>query len=127
MRIEKTLLLLVFGFFLLLASSTVSRAQEVFPRAETPYSQVKESAGVALFPNPARDFVTVSLEDLELENPTFEVYSIIGNNMELNYEQNANGTYSIDVRGIRPGYYILIVRDNDTLFRQALRFRKQES
>ncbi|MFA0961316.1 T9SS type A sorting domain-containing protein [Roseivirga sp. BDSF3-8] len=126
MRIEKILLSLTFGFVLLFAGTSVSHAQEVFPQPEAPYSQVKETRGVMLYPNPTEDFLKVSLEDLDLQDPTFEVYSIIGNNLQLDYELNPNGTYSIDVRGIRPGYYILIVRDRGSLFKQAMRFRKQE-
>jgi hypothetical protein len=126
MRIERTLLLLIFGFFLFLAGTSVSYAQEVFPRSESPYSQPREEKGVIVYPNPSVDFLQVSLEDLELEDPTFEVYSIIGNNLMLDYEMNPDGTYSIDLRGIRHGYYILIVRDRGTLFKQAIRFRKKE-
>ncbi|MGB3184191.1 MAG: T9SS type A sorting domain-containing protein [Cyclobacteriaceae bacterium] len=127
MRIERTILLLFFGFFLLLAGTSVSHAQEVFPGSESPYSQLRESKGVMLYPNPSEDFLQVSLKELELEDPTFEVYSIIGNNQMLDYEMNPDGTYSIDLRSIRQGYYILIVRDRGSLFKQAIRFRKKES
>ncbi|MGB5980042.1 MAG: T9SS type A sorting domain-containing protein, partial [Cyclobacteriaceae bacterium] len=82
---------------------------------------------VMLYPNPSEDFLQVSLKELELEDPTFEVYSIIGNNQMLDYEMNPDGTYSIDLRSIRQGYYILIVRDRGSLFKQAIRFRKKES
>ena len=45
--------------------------------------------------------------------------------MEFDLEQMSAVNYKANVKELKPGYYLLIVKDNTTRFRKAFKFRKQ--
>ncbi|MDZ7608909.1 MAG: T9SS type A sorting domain-containing protein [Cyclobacteriaceae bacterium] len=85
---------------------------------------LKQPFDVELFPNPSVDFLNISVSDPELKNPQFDVYTVIGNKLTFQVEQQGSTKYKINVQDFSPGYYLLIVRDPVTRANRAFKFRK---
>lgn len=80
---------------------------------------------IEIFPNPAEDFLTIYIENSTLENVEFEMYSIIGNSLDIKYEKINSSNYKIDVKEINPGYYFIVVKDDMKRFNKSFKFQKK--
>jgi hypothetical protein len=80
---------------------------------------------VDLYPNPASDFLNVTLKNSQLKNVEFEVYNIIGNKMEFEIDAVNADNYKLNVKEFHSGYYLLILKDPVSRFNKAYKFRKQ--
>jgi len=86
---------------------------------------VKVKVKVDVFPNPTSDFLTVDFSKLNLKNPKIEIRNIVGSQMRIFEEKLSKGKHRVDVKGYPPGYYLVIVKDDRTKFRQTVRFSKK--
>jgi len=80
---------------------------------------------VDLYPNPAIDFLNVTLKNSQLKNVEFEIYNIIGNKMDFEIDAVNANNYKINVKEFHSGYYLLILKDPVSRFNKAYKFRKQ--
>jgi hypothetical protein len=80
---------------------------------------------VALYPNPATEYLTVTIDHFDLKNVEFELYNIIGNNLSVDVDEISRGKYKINVGNINPGYYLLVIRDPVKRFNKAYKFQKK--
>lgn len=80
---------------------------------------------IEIYPNPAEDFLTITIENSTLEDVEFEMYSIIGNSLDIKYEKINNSNYKIDVKEINPGYYFIVVKDDMKRFNRSFKFQKK--
>ncbi|MDQ3393287.1 MAG: T9SS type A sorting domain-containing protein [Bacteroidota bacterium] len=122
MCIEKKLLL----YFILTLTVSLEALAQV-PTTDMPAYQNKEINTknlVEIYPNPTVDFLHVEIKESELVNVGFEMYNIIGNNIKVSYEQIGQSLYKIPVKDLANGYYMLIVKDDETRYRKAFKFMK---
>jgi len=80
---------------------------------------------IEVYPNPAIDFLNIDVKSEELVRVDFEVYDIIGNSIEVNPEKLTTNKYRVPVGDLHSGYYMLIVKDPYSRFRQIFKFGKQ--
>ena len=80
---------------------------------------------VALYPNPATEYLTVIFDHFNLKNVEFELYNIIGNNLKVDVDEISRGKYKINVGNFNPGYYLLVIRDPVKRFNKAYKFQKK--
>ena len=117
--------------FLLLISLQLSFAQQIsiddntseLPKLKK--ESLKIETEVELYPNPAIEFLNVSLKNSQLKDVRFEMYNIIGNKIDLEIDMVSSDNYKINVKEFHSGYYLLIIRDPITRFNKAFKFRKQ--
>lgn len=119
----------VIGLALLLMGSTAvaQTADDKSIAAESSFKQAPSldlKNQVEIYPNPAVEFLIVEIKDSELSNVEFEMHSIIGNTIKIEPEEIARDTYKISVKNFNNGYYFLIVKDDYTRFKKAIKFLK---
>ena len=67
---------------------TVSTAESNVKVVEDPFRQLNE---VDLYPNPAVDYLTVQISNMNLANVSFEIRSLLGSRMNVIAEDLGNG------------------------------------
>jgi len=80
---------------------------------------------VELYPNPAIEFLTITLKNSQLKDVQFEMYNIIGNKLNLELDVLSSDSYKINVKELHSGYYLLIIKDPISRYNKAFKFRKQ--
>lgn len=63
---------------------------------------------VELFPNPAQDHLSVNISESGFMQ--IEVYSIIGNQMNVSSVKTGSSQYRVDISTLPAGYYLLMVK-----------------
>ncbi|MDQ3535854.1 MAG: T9SS type A sorting domain-containing protein [Bacteroidota bacterium] len=79
---------------------------------------------VDIYPNPTSDFLHVEIKESELITVGFEMYNIIGSKIKVSFEQVGKNHFKIPVEDLANGYYVLIVKDDETRYRKAFKFMK---
>tara|TARA_R110001592_G_scaffold36070_5_gene121893 strand:+ start:2260 stop:2637 length:378 start_codon:yes stop_codon:yes gene_type:complete len=80
---------------------------------------------VEVFPNPTSDFLTIDLSKLDLKQPKIEIRNIIGSKMEMTSEDLGDKKHRVDVTSYPRGYYLVLVKDEQSKFQQTIRFSKK--
>tara|TARA_R110000823_G_scaffold315703_1_gene450760 strand:- start:51932 stop:52309 length:378 start_codon:yes stop_codon:yes gene_type:complete len=80
---------------------------------------------VEVFPNPTSDFLTIDLSKLDLKKPKIEIRNIIGSKMEMTSEDLGDKKHRVDVTSYPRGYYLVLVKDDQSKFQQTIRFSKK--
>lgn len=80
---------------------------------------------VEVFPNPTSDYLTIDLSKLELKKPKIEIRNIIGSKMDLDIDEAGNKRFRVDVTAYPRGYYLVLVKDDQSKFQQTVRFSKK--
>jgi len=112
---------LVASLVLTLAVSFQSMAQDRQGLRAVNDTKVK----VEVFPNPTTNYLTVDLSKLSLNDPKIEIRNIIGSKMVARTENLGLKKYRVDVQDYPPGYYLVLVRDDQKQFQQTVRFSKK--
>ena len=81
---------------------------------------------VKMYPNPASDFMALTIMNATLKAPQVGVYSIIGNKMQVEIEEHQTNMFSIDLRNLPTGYYLLVIKDTEAKFNKTYKFLKRE-
>jgi hypothetical protein len=79
---------------------------------------------VDLYPNPATEFLNVTLNNAQLKNVEIEMYNIIGNKLDFELDRTKLNSYKINVKDLHSGYYLLLVKDPISRYNKAFKFRK---
>jgi hypothetical protein len=88
-------------------------------------NSLSEVNKVEIFPNPSVDFLNVEINNTRMNKPVLELYSIIGNVMKVELEKISDNKFRINVSSIPAGYYLLSIRDEQTLFKETYKFLKR--
>jgi hypothetical protein len=80
---------------------------------------------VEVFPNPTTDFLTIDLSKLNLKKPNIEIRNIIGSKMSMTKEDAGDKKIRVDVTSYPRGYYLVLVKDDQSKFQQTIRFSKK--
>ena len=94
------------------------------PKLKTQSLRIETS--VELFPNPADEYLNIFLvNNSRLKNVEVEMFNIIGNRVDFELEQVASNKFKANVKELKSGYYLVIVKDPVVRFNKAYKFRKQ--
>lgn len=80
---------------------------------------------VEIYPNPSVKYIVVEIKNSELYDVEFELRSIIGNKLNVIPENIGQDKYRFNVKSFAPGYYFVVVKDDNTQFKQAHKFLKK--
>ncbi|MFY0599511.1 MAG: T9SS type A sorting domain-containing protein [Cyclobacteriaceae bacterium] len=119
------LIILSFALFFSLVGYTQGEDESVVSAERTivvePFNVTNK---IELYPNPAVDFVVVSISQSTLKKVEFELHSIIGNEIKIHPEEMGNGKFKIPLKDFASGYYFIVVKDEVSRFKQAYKFLK---
>lgn len=115
---------LFMGIFLAGAVLWPLSAQEDSMKANLADSSAPKQS-IELYPNPASDFITLTLPARTAQAVEIEVFNIIGNKIRAEVEELDARQYKISVKDFNPGYYLIVVRDAQTRSSQAIKFQKK--
>jgi hypothetical protein len=117
--------------FLSILASPVINAQNVqIDKDKSELPKIKKESlqnviDVELYPNPASEFLNITLQNSNSKNIEFEMYNVIGNKLQHDLETVNGISYKINVKDFSPGYYLLIIKDPITRYNKAFKFRKE--
>lgn len=80
---------------------------------------------IELYPNPSVKYLFVEIKNSTLQEVEFEMHSIIGTRITVEYEEIGEFKYRIPVEELNAGYYFLLVKDNTERFNRAFKFVKR--
>ncbi len=106
---------------LISASITFGQAKEevFFQRTPDPIKSV------AIYPNPATEFVSVKFETPIAKKIKISVHNVIGNVMELERETLDEYEIKIKVKDLATGYYLISVKDENSNLSSTYKFLKR--
>jgi hypothetical protein len=104
-------------------NSAVDQDNSDIPKLNTKSLQIETS--VEVYPNPASDFINITLKNSKLEKVEIEMYNIIGNKVDFEMEQVNSYNYKANVKNLQSGYYLLVIKDQVNRFNKAYKFRKE--
>jgi len=90
------------------------------------YAQEKKiELKLDLYPNPATDFVIIESNSNNINDFDFQLHSIIGNKVNVSKDIISNRKIRFSVKEISNGYYFIIVANENSKYKKALRFLKK--
>ncbi len=119
--------LFAISFALFLSVTAWSQTSDTnFVRTENsfPNQAIELTNKIEIYPNPAVEYVTVKINNSNLEHTEIEMRSIIGNEIRVKVEKISENEYKIPVKDFATGYYFVIVKDEVVRFKKAYRFLK---
>lgn len=69
------------------------------------YSNVPSNPGLDVYPNPTDDFVTILLNEDELQQ--FKIFDLNGNEIEAPQSSRTSGSLEIYLGSLKPGTYLI--------------------
>lgn len=121
MKFGKTLLLFL---SLILFNLNFIKAQ---PDSEKKLSSFADKTVVVvdLYPNPASDFLNIQINEPSVKNVKFELYNIIGSAVPMKGEKLENNKFKLETGDLTPGYYLLVIQDDNSKFKHTYKFLKK--
>lgn len=126
MRLQKTILLLCLSVhFLSLQGQVRDRAAYIAEAQVYENNALDQFNIIDIYPNPSIDYLVVNISNSNLVNTKFEIHSVIGNDVDVIVEAIGKDRYRIDVKEFASGYYFLVIKDENSQFKRALKFLKK--
>jgi hypothetical protein len=80
---------------------------------------------VKLFPNPATEFLTIKFETPQARKVKLVLHNIIGGELETEAEIIDDFEVRIKVKDLSTGFYLLLIRNDETGVKTANKFLKK--
>ena len=115
-------------FLFFITNIAFAQNNQIEDRRELPKlktESLKVEMDVDLFPNPAEDYLNITIKNSNLKNVQLEMYNVIGNKLDFELDRSTSNSYKVNVKEFHSGYYLLIVKDPISRFNKAYKFRKQ--
>jgi len=119
---------LILSFFLLLflSSTAFGQTQGVISYAPEKLDLSNDlSKSITVYPNPATDFLNIKLSTLEASTAKITVYTILGNELQIDKETVNDHEVRLRVKDLATGYYLIAVRDEQLQFKATYKFLKR--
>ncbi len=78
-----------------------------------------------IYPNPASEFVVLESNTKNIQDFNFQIHSIIGNKINVSSNIISNNKIKFSVKEISNGYYFIIVANDKSKYKKALKFLKK--
>jgi hypothetical protein len=88
-------------------------------------SNLENVKQVKLYPNPAIEFLTVKFETPQAKKAKFVLHNILGSEVEVEQEVIDDFEVRIKVKELNTGFYLLLVRNEETGLKGAYKFLKR--
>lgn len=75
---------------------------------------------VKIYPNPAKDVVTVQLSNIDVQKISIDLFNLIGKRVDHYEEVNENGLYRLNLSNQPEGMYIISLKVNDVQSMQRI-------
>lgn len=115
-------------FLILLVFCGFGYAQDASDsRPESPEINIRDISNlnrIELYPNPVKDYLNITIENSTYKVVEIELYNIIGNNLSVNVEETGKDEYRLDLKGLNPGYYLIVIKDPLTHKNKSFKFQK---
>ena len=110
---------LLIGQWSFAQSGNTFRTESAIPYKTDPIRAVQ------LFPNPATDYLSLKFEHPQARKIKLTVYTIIGNAVDVESEVLDDFELRIRVRDLNSGYYLLAIHNQDSGYKNTLKFLKR--
>lgn len=114
--------------FVLLIAIMVGNASYAQSGLESPSyaaNDLKIENQISIYPNPSVDFLKVTIEESNLVDPQIIIHTIIGNKLDVASVNTDTNEFTVNVKNLPPGYYLLAVKDRSTGFSETYKFLKR--
>ena len=78
-----------------------------------------------IYPNPASEFIVLESNTKNIQDFNFQIHSIIGNKINVSSNIISNNKIKFSVKEISNGYYFIIVANDKSKYKKALKFLKK--
>ena len=78
-----------------------------------------------VYPNPASEFIILESNTKNIKEFNFQIHSIIGNKINVSSNIISNNKIKFSVKEISNGYYFVIVANDKSKYKKALKFLKK--
>ncbi len=116
---------IIFSLLILISAGVASYAQNEPEYPSYSLNDLKIENHIQIYPNPSVDFLKVTIEDSNLNNPYIIIHSILGSKLEVYSEKINPNEFTVNVKGLPAGYYLLAVKDASTGFSKTYKFLKR--
>lgn len=89
-------------------------------------TELQVESQIEIYPNPVVEYLHVRIDRSELVNLTFEMHSLIGNDVQIEVEEIGGNAFRIPVENFANGYYFIVIKDDVTRFNKAFKFLKKD-
>ncbi len=87
--------------------------------------ELKNEFKFDIYPNPASEFVILESNTKNIQDFNFQIHSIIGNKINISSNIISNNKIKFSVKEISNGYYFIIVANDKSKYKKALKFLKK--
>jgi len=87
--------------------------------------ELKNEFKFDIYPNPASEFVILESNTKNIQDFNFQIHSIIGNKINVSSNIVSNNKIKFSVKEISNGYYFIIVANDKSKYKKALKFLKK--
>ena len=87
--------------------------------------ELKNEFKFDIYPNPASEFVILESNTKNIQDFNFQIHSIIGNRINVSSNIVSNNKIKFSVKEISNGYYFIIVANDKSKYKKALKFLKK--
>jgi hypothetical protein len=75
---------------------------------------------VFVYPNPAKEFISVEFSGLSDENISIEIIDVFGKVVQKENRKNENGIFNLNVRSLAAGYYLLKISSGYSVIQKKI-------
>lgn len=115
--------ILAIALFTLIGFTSYAQNDRQYPSFDS--NDLKIENQIQIYPNPSVDFLKVTIEKSNLVDPKIVVHTIIGNRLNLDSQETGMNEFTVDVKNLPPGYYLIAVKDETTGFSETYKFLKR--
>ncbi len=119
----KLKIILVSTLFMFVGFTVYAQNDSGYPSFSS--NDLKIENKIQIYPNPGVDFLKVSIEASTLVNPKIVIHSIIGTKLEIYTEKTSANQFTVNVKNLPAGYYLIAVKDASTGFSETYKFLKR--
>ncbi len=87
--------------------------------------QLTNNNEIKLYPNPTVEYLQVRINNSTIKSPKLIVHNIIGNVVEVEIRKTGVSQYTVKVKDLAPGYYLIAIRDDQGSFGETYKFMKR--
>ena len=88
-------------------------------------TDLKVENNIQIYPNPSVDFLKVTIEQSNLVDPKIVIHTIIGTKLNVDSQEIGFNEFSVDVKNLPAGYYLIAIKDETTGFSETYKFLKR--
>lgn len=115
--------ILAIALFTLVGLTSYAQNDSEYPSFAS--NDLKIENQVQIYPNPSVDFLKVTIEKSNLVDPQIVIHTIIGNRLSVDSQETGFNEFTVDVKNLPVGYYLIAIKDETTGFSETYKFLKR--